>query len=64
MDFRDRKKTKLSENGYFEGQNLASFAGWFQSRKSYLYCIVNKVVGSQLKVRKGWEKVNKDGYDL
>ena len=25
----------------------------FQSRKSYLYCIVNKVVGSQLKVRQG-----------
>ena len=56
MDFRDRKKTELSKNGYFEGQKLAFFAGWFQSRKSYLYCIVNKVVGSQLKVRKGGKR--------
>ena len=24
MDFRDRKKTELSENGYFEGQKQAS----------------------------------------
>ena len=32
---------------------LFHFPGWFQSRKSYLYCIVNKVVGSQPKVWKG-----------
>ena len=30
------KKTKLSKNGYFEGQKQASLAGWFQS----LTCIV------------------------
>ena len=32
---------------------LFHFPGWFQSRKSYLYCIVNKVVGSQPKVWMG-----------
>ena len=58
MDFRDRKKREFSKNGYFEVKKLASFAGWFQSRKSYLYFIANKVVGSQIKVRirKGGER--------
>ena len=51
--FRDEINTELSKNGFFEGQKQASLAGWFQSRKSYLYCIVNKVVGSQPKVWKG-----------
>ena len=47
------KKTKLSKNGYFEGQKQASLAGLRLVPESYLYCIVNKVVGSQPKVWKG-----------
>ena len=38
--FRDEISTELSKNGFFEGQKQASLAGWFQSRKHYLYCIV------------------------
>ena len=54
--FRDEINTELSKNGFFEGQKQASLAGWFQSRKHYLYCIVNKVVGSQLRVWKGGKR--------
>ena len=38
MDFRDRKKTELSENGYFEGQKQASLADG--SRVGSPTCIV------------------------
>ena len=61
------KRHELSKNVYFEGQNKDSMAGWFQSRESHLYCIVNKEVGSQPNIQiakglKGWEKANKGGY--
>ena len=44
-------------------------ADLFQSREFQLYCIVNRVVGSQpnlqiVKRLKGWEMANKGGYDL
>ena len=42
-------------------------AGWFQSRESHLYYIVNKEVGSQPNIQiakglNGWEKANKGRY--
>ena len=52
MNFRGGKKKELSINVYFEGQNKASMADWFQSRESHLNSEVNRDVGSQPSIQR------------
>ena len=68
MNFRDGEKAELSKMAILSVKT-GPYGRLAPEQGVHIYCIVNKVVGSQPNIQsaqglKGWEKANKDGYDL